>query len=263
MPPKNVSKVSKASSDGWMLPVLVAIVAFCYWVPIEPDSSIIAIFRRASCGYLLFLCIVGICSWEKLWRSMDGDRWYHYFYFMTHWAVLLALVYFFVVSFRIAPSSHSSSLGDHRYLDGAVASTWFAGIVWHVSTTMSGLATLVFWPAIFTLKRYAGRKDGTNMLSMFVCIGQHGISLVLLIVDVLLSAATDLSVAAAYNYPEGLCATIGVGLVYQAWLIGVYYVEGFWVYGFMDPRRPLANLATYATLALCCFAVHIARTALG
>ena len=41
------------------------------------------------------------------------------------------------------------------------------------------------------------------MLSMFVCIGQHGISLVLLIVDVLISAATDLSVAAAYNYPEG------------------------------------------------------------
>merc|ERR1719263_1141290 len=192
--------------------------------------------------------MVAIGSWESFWRMLDGDRWWYFFYFLTSWASLFATAYFALVGFR---SAHKS---------GFLCSSWWAGVLWHATTTMSLLATVVYWGAIFSTDRYMYRKDGLGPLLMGVSIHLHGVALALLLIDVGLTVNTSLSVTNSYHWNEGLGFTLGVGLVYQTVLVGVYLTEGFWVYAFMNPQRPLANFLTYTTLAICCWVVHLVKS---
>lgn len=230
--------------------LMYRLVGFCFTVFLmqrmvtleQPDK--LKIFRQGCAAYTLMIVLLSVSYNESLWGALDSERWYHFFFFLTSWSYLATTAYFALVAGACEPVLEMG--GFSPLLCGGLT---LASRVWQVATTYSLLSTIVFWPAIFKKERYSHRDDGLAVDSMFLTINSHGISLLLLLADH--AQAVSSGAALPFSMRAGLIWSLAFGAVYQLFVIIVHQFEGRWLYEFLNPAKPRANIAVYTVVVVC------------
>ena len=182
-------------------------------------------YRRFCFVYLVILHFLSLATWEHFWLVVDGDRWYFHFAYFTNWALAIAALYFLSTLRLPSNSSSPTSL-----------------VLLAAALPLSLLCAVVYWASIFSYARVCHPSHGLVFLPLFKEVNVHGVSSLLLLIELLGSRPRELRLTwASMAWP------VALGAVYHLCATVWVWGGGGWIYPFLDWEKRAQWLVLYAT----------------